>query len=211
MLTKSRRVVSAEEFAVMMRDHEMSILHDDGLYRHLHCRARGHGYDWFDVVTWPGSLSFSGDWGDYTFSRTDDMLGFFAGKENGLPFSYWAEKAQSVDRRSGLETNSRAALIRVVKDRAKDMISDLSHDEDNVRRREITKAAKELIERIRHCDTWAGMTCEFMEFDQAGLRFDDWESIPDRVLVRRFYLACRCINWAANRYFEAKTLEGLLC
>ena len=213
MLTgkRDKRFFTAEQFAVMLRDHEMTIKHDDGLYRHLYCRSTKHCFDWFDIVTWPGSLSFSGDLGSYTFSRTDDMLGFFAGKDGrDLPFDYWAEKAVAVDRHSGMKTHSKRALLRVVVDRAKDMISDLE-DGDRKRRREITHAAKELIEQIRNCDTWAGMLNAFREFDQAGLRFDDCESIPDPVLVQRFYLACRCINWAANRYLEIKKLEGLAC
>ena len=213
MLTgkRDKRFVTAEEFAVMLRDHEMTIEHDDGLYRHLHCRSSKHCFDWFDIVTWPGSLAFSGDLGSYTFSRTDDMLGFFAGKDGrDLPFDYWAQKAVAVDRHSGMKTHSKRALLQFVVDRAKDMISDLE-DGDRKGRREIIEAARELIDDVRHCNTWFEMTDTVVNFNKAGLSFEDAESLPDPVLVQRFYLACRCINWAANRYWQAKKLEGLAC
>jgi len=77
-----------------------TILHDDGLYRHI--RIQGAHYYRFDLVTWPGSLFVNCEGDGYAFARTDDMFGFFrqGGAESLDPnLSYWAEKLY--DTRSG--------------------------------------------------------------------------------------------------------------
>lgn len=73
------------------RPHEMTVLHDDGLYRHLRFRSPDYGFYWFDLITWPGSLTVNGDCGTYTFSRVEDMFGFFR-SDRGINPGYWAEK-----------------------------------------------------------------------------------------------------------------------
>jgi hypothetical protein len=73
------------------RAHEMTVLHDDGLYRHLRFKSPDHGAYWFDIITWPGCLTIRGDLNTgYTFARMADMFEFFRGK--GINPGYWAEK-----------------------------------------------------------------------------------------------------------------------
>jgi hypothetical protein len=58
--------------------HGMIILHDDGVYRHLRFMdEKGSSLYWYDLVTWPGSLAFNGDYGSFVFSRSRDMFEFF--------------------------------------------------------------------------------------------------------------------------------------
>lgn len=91
------------EFSSATTDHELTVLHDDGLYRHLRMRAPGTMMWGWDVITWPGHLATSGDIADgYVFTRDTDMLAFFSVSEHlrhyyadGAPcidISYWAEK-----------------------------------------------------------------------------------------------------------------------
>ena len=92
---------SAELFRSDTKDHELTILHDDGLYRHLRFRRPETGMYWFDLITWPGALAVVGDFGTgYTFRRIDDMFEFF--RESGYSNSrsiihphYWSEKIAS--------------------------------------------------------------------------------------------------------------------
>ncbi len=90
-----------ESFVRATAEHQMSILHDDGLYRHLRFQKPGTSIYYFDLVTWPGHLVVCGDLGDYHFSRTRDMTEFFApsgargGFEDrrwGVNLYYWGEK-----------------------------------------------------------------------------------------------------------------------
>jgi hypothetical protein len=45
----------------------------------------------FDVVTWPGHLSISGDMGCFVFTRVDDMFTFFRGHEDAPNLGYSAK------------------------------------------------------------------------------------------------------------------------
>lgn len=86
---------AAERFPRDTAKHEMTILHDDGLYRHLRfAQPKPHSWSyWFDIVTWPGSLTIRGDIGEsYTFSRLPDMFEFFRSRSGGIDPHYWAEK-----------------------------------------------------------------------------------------------------------------------
>ena len=67
------------DFVEQTKDHDLVILHDDGLYRHLRVQAPGTRMWSWDVTTWPGRLATSGDIADgHVFSREPDMLQFFA-------------------------------------------------------------------------------------------------------------------------------------
>lgn len=70
----------------------MTILHEDGLYRHLRFRKPHTMHHWFDLITWPGNLTITGDMGTYTFARVQDMFDFFTGHINT---DYWAEKEKT--------------------------------------------------------------------------------------------------------------------
>jgi hypothetical protein len=85
----------AERFARDTKDHQMQVLRDDGLYRHLRFRrprTQTSAY-WFDLITWPGRLTVDGDCGTFTFARLTDMFEFFRGGR--INPGYWAEKIQS--------------------------------------------------------------------------------------------------------------------
>ncbi len=86
---------AAERFRRDTAEHVMTVLHDDGLYRHLRCAKPDSSTYWFEVVTWPGALAFRGDMdGAPVFSRVTDMFQFFRanGTEHGINPHYWAEK-----------------------------------------------------------------------------------------------------------------------
>src|SRR5580692_6155935 len=93
----------AECFQRDTANHEMTVLHDDGLYRHLRFmqvitdeltgkQSRSSFY-WFDLVTWPGNLVINGDMETFAFARSDDMFGFFRGDR--INPGYWAEKVRA--------------------------------------------------------------------------------------------------------------------
>lgn len=87
----------AVRFNVDTANHTMTVLRDDGLYRHLRFKAPNRGSYWFDLVTWPGYLVVVGDVGtSCVFTRTPDMFEFFrGGAKYGIKPGYWAEKLVS--------------------------------------------------------------------------------------------------------------------
>jgi len=97
------KAMDAERFRRDVAAHQMTVLLDCGVYRHLKFRnAPPNSWNmWFELVTWPGSLAINGDMGTWTFARIDDMFQFFRSDELRINCSYWHEKMQSDSRFGG--------------------------------------------------------------------------------------------------------------
>src|SRR5699024_10364573 len=75
----------------------------EGLYRHLRMAAPGTSMWHWEVVTWPGHLSITGDVADgFPFRRIPDMLDFF--HLAGPPRNWYADPAPIIDHRYWPET-----------------------------------------------------------------------------------------------------------
>lgn len=91
-----RRELTPEVFLKDVAEHEMTVLLDQGLYRHLMFQAKKNSWNhWFEIVTYPNKLVLSGDMGTWVFSRVEDMLTFFRSDEMRINLSYWSEKLQN--------------------------------------------------------------------------------------------------------------------
>jgi hypothetical protein len=80
---------------ITTRPHEITVLHDDGPYRHLRFKSPDQSAYWFDIITWPGCLTVRGDLNSsYTFAATTDMFGFFRGNSHNGSINpdYWTQK-----------------------------------------------------------------------------------------------------------------------
>src|ERR1700677_95577 len=88
-------------FAIDTAQHEMTILLDEGLHRHVRfMRPRpGSSSYWYELITVPHALIFRGDYESLVFSRTEDMFGFFRSNPDRpamrISPDYWAEKLTS--------------------------------------------------------------------------------------------------------------------
>jgi hypothetical protein len=95
-MTKNEAGVK-ERIANDLAKHTVTVRHMDGMYRHWRCQAPGTWVMGFDIVTWPGSLCFTGDMGEYLFQRTEDMVSFMRG--SCMSYEYAAEKCVAHDGR----------------------------------------------------------------------------------------------------------------
>lgn len=99
--------VEADVLSRFQRDtaqHQLEVIKDDGLHRHLRFRRPGTGCYGFDIVTWPGCLAISGDMGAAMFTRLPDMFEFFRDSRSHaepdklyINAGYWAEKCVAND------------------------------------------------------------------------------------------------------------------
>lgn len=79
------------QFATETTEHQMTVLHDDGVYRHLRFAKPGTGIWSWNLITWPGHLAVAGDVGNgWSFSREHDMFEWFGDGE--INPSYWWQK-----------------------------------------------------------------------------------------------------------------------
>jgi hypothetical protein len=113
-----------EQFLKDVAVHEMRVIHDDGLSRHLRFSKPNSGDMRFDLLTWPGHLCYTGDMGTFVFSRVPDMFTFFRTSKDPVadPASklyinpqYWSEKVLASDRCDGLTRYSKTRFREAIK------------------------------------------------------------------------------------------------
>ncbi|MDR5887528.1 hypothetical protein [Vreelandella janggokensis] len=84
-----------ERFQDTITEHQLTVIHDEGLHRHLRCARPESNDRYFNITTWPGFLCISGDMGCYVFQRIEDMFKFFRDEELRINPGYWQEKLQA--------------------------------------------------------------------------------------------------------------------
>lgn len=192
------------EFDKRTAEHQLEILRDDGLYRHLRCRKPGTGIDGFDLVTWPGFLCYCGDMGEYVFQRCDDMLAFFRrGLDLEPPLEYWAERCVAQDRDGIKEYCS---------DKARQVITEWLDDRDATGslRQEVEDEILCLVDDGEHVLRNAIEPFEYLGPDGEkdgpgrGWRFEDFYEADLTVWTYRFRFCCYALTWAVQRYDAMK-------
>lgn len=185
--------------------HQLKVLHDDGLYRHLRMAEPGTRMWSWDIVTWPGHLATSGDVADgYTFSREPDMIGFF-GKEKGLrpyfsdgapsiDFRYWAEKLQG-EQRDTVKEYKHDLFVQYVKETLED---EKEYGEELSQER-----IDELVAEARGADENPLGALQWLE--QYPDHFSDPWDHSFRDYTFTFQLACYAVNAAVQAYLTHTT------
>ena len=83
-----------------LASHQMEVIRDDGVHRHIRFRRPNTTSMWFDLITWNGTLCIDGDMGTHVFRRIEDMFEFFRSGEVGEQLrinpGYWAEKLRAI-------------------------------------------------------------------------------------------------------------------
>lgn len=114
-----------------IKDHQMHVLMDNGLHRHLKFQREDSSCYHFNITTWPGHLAISGDMGTWVFARLPDMFDFFLERPDpkntdGLTINtgYWAEKLQAYDRQGDWKVFSNAELESVMRQQLRNWVQD---------------------------------------------------------------------------------------
>ncbi|MFD2421624.1 hypothetical protein [Amycolatopsis pigmentata] len=201
----------AQRFARETTNHEMTVLHDDGLYRHIRFQKPQNGCGWFELITVPGVLIFRGDGEGFTFARLTDMFEFFRGRPGHINASYWAEKV--TDGRERLQRYDEEIFKSYVTDYIADAKDSLPGLEDAVREQILES------EEIGYDDEgWARRLVDDFSFylnenDRYDYRktpdfqfHDTWEwDLKD---YHWWYLwACHAIVWGIRFYDTGKRPE----
>jgi hypothetical protein len=188
-----------ERFASNTDEHLMTVLNDDGLYRHIRFKAPGTGFYWFDLVTWPGYLSITGDMGAFTFARDRDMFTFFYGHD--INPGYWGEKVVTGEVKAYSEDTFREWVEDEVRN-AKEEKPDLDW-----------KHIDFLIEGdVLYEGTYAdGAYNAVHEFNDdrghMGFRFYTDEGLDFIDFTHRFLWCCHAIQWGIDQYNAAKKVD----
>ena len=186
----SNRTCTREQFLADVVKHKMTILRNDGLYRHIEFRGE-HGYHhWFELVTWPNGLLIRGDMETWVFSRIEDMFDFFRG--DGINPHYWREKLQCA-REEAQEFNADAFRTEVLgrlngwdltPDQLKDVVSDL-HDE-------VLEPLEDYANEYKAYEL-------LYNFSSNGVSFD-CEVPTGKVYSYHYIWCCYAIQWGIAQY-----------
>jgi len=185
-------------FLTDVADHEMTIVHESELFRHIGFRRRDSGFYSFNLMTWPGFLCISGDMGCYVFSRITDMFEFFRGTGQ-IDYRYWAEKLQAVDRNSpALEWSEKEFWANVV-DAFRQHVE---HSQQKDYRRRLIKKIRERLECVEGDDD-SIRAMVMLEIDGQH-PFEDFYEYSCKDYTHQFVWCCQAIRWGINQYDTAK-------
>jgi hypothetical protein len=179
-----------EMFLKDIASHEMHVLREDGVYRHVRFKRQGTMCYHFDLITWPGYLCYTGDMGTYVFSRLTDMFEFFRmdkrdfnyypDRQLQINLSYWSEKLEAV---SGTRHHARAKEF----------------DKDEFRR----VINEYRVSWIKHEARYDGLNKEE--------RRELWEAVEDEVLSRIDDGEHACQQAAYDFYYRNDTTGEAFC
>ncbi len=176
-----------ERIANDLKDHAITVKHDDGMYRHWRCQKPGSWNMGFDVVTWPGCMAFTGDMGEWLFERTEDMLAFMRTACND--YQYSAQKVVAGTTREWSEHEFRCELKKATEERS----------EFNVIRRgiqELMSTKKAVARIIKEYEEYGSEHDAMKAMYESGL----WDEIPDcKEYTFRFLWALHAIRWFCER------------
>lgn len=204
------RVINEESFVKDVSKHEMTVLKNEGVYRHLRFKNPNSGNQWFDIVTWPGHLAYTGDMGSFVFARLQDMFQFFRTDRRdethlGINPSYWAEKLQAVDAADicpgGTEFSAERLRAHVEETLAEWGGEDynLSEDEAHELRGQVEL---DVLDAIYEDEGSSRRAVSEFSFEIGGNIFeftDSWEwNCHEHTL--RFMWCCYALAWAIQQY-----------
>lgn len=191
------------QFERDVRDHQMQVISDNGVSRHLRFRHPDSMDMHFDLITWPGYLCFTGDMGTYVFERLQDMFEFFRRRENRDPYrmdvSYWAEKVRAADVADGVREWSADKFRREVRDFFEQYVDeDWPQERRDALWAEIEDQVCDAADDGEHAALAA-----LHAFKEDDFRFEDWER-NGMVWTRRFLWCCCALEWAVGVYDRSK-------
>lgn len=203
---------SEGRFLSDVKSHEMTIVRDDGLNRHLRFRNPERGAYWFDLITWDGYLCISGDCGTYVFRRIPDMFNFFIMSESdfnndpnkklNINTGYWEGKCEAFSRHGGIKEFNPELFELNIKDWFDEYFEDGNHDEfkedcwDEITLALFGFSKSEEYDAIRKA-------VEFEHLDSGFTMQDFWE-VKCQEYTFSYIWNCYAIVWGILKYREVK-------
>lgn len=198
--------------------HQMQLLMDNGIYRHIRFKRPDSSCMYFDLITWPGYLAYVGDMGAYTFSRLNDMFEFFRkeprdGARLSINLGYWSEKLQAADcsgrRDGGSMEYDPEKFNSIVKEKYVEWCREYLRD-DKEGRRELREEIERLIANGEDGEDAAHIAARDFRFKRGSRTFefhDFWEHNL-RNFTTRFVWCCYALSWGIQQYDNAKVTEA---
>ena len=208
------KVPTPEEFLKDVAAHEMTVLQNEGVYRHLRfANAKQNAWNqWFEIVTWPNKLAVSGDMGTWVFKRLHDMFNFFRSKDGELKINpdYWGEKVESESRAEGPHKKFRSGNFKAALIDTLNAIDTLNEDAPSETQKQ--KIITALSYDIFHIDNAPEARRALLEFEYEDFKFPDPIGLVEAVSnsYSSHYIWCLyAIVWGIQQ-FDARSAAPIL-
>lgn len=189
-----------KQFITDVRDHEMSVEHDDGVFRHLRFRKPDAWMYHYEITTWPGHLTITGDMGTFTFARLHDMFQFF--NEPRINAGYWAEKLRATDTMGGHTAFSEEKFRAQVEEQIESFIERHKDAELGQLRRDIEH---DVLDEAYSEESAMTAVRDFYDHSGQGFTFNldywDWDNTEYRF---QFLWCLHAIRWGIEQYRKAE-------
>ena len=208
-------------FLTDVAKHQMTILHEDGLHRHIRFIKPDSSDMFFDLITWPGVLCYTGDMGTYIFRRLPDMFEFFRtdtkspylaskGLTLGINLSYWSEKLEAADRSdtgNGYQEFSSEKFTKIIREQCAQWVADCPKSD----RRDLIEAVYDDV--LAYAEDGEDRACRAaidfshetptQEFNFSGFWEHNMHEYTDH-----FQWCCYALTWGIKQYEKSKTTES---
>lgn len=197
-----------DQFSKDVKDHQLTIIKDDGLYRHLLVKKPGTIESHYEIITWPGYLCYCGDMGTFVFERVEDMFCFFRKTPGMINPSYWAEKLQATDRTDGHRKFCRDEFERAVTEVLNNWLEAVADDDlDPDFIQEEKDKVDEIIAESHQNEFHTVAALNNHNAVDGGLNFWDFWENDCKVYTERYIWCCFALVHAIALYDAAKASE----
>lgn len=191
--------VTEPSFLKDVSKHAVAILRDDGVNRHVRFKKPDSSTMYFDLITWPGHLCYTGDMGTFVFARITDMFDFFRAEPETcgdlhINTGYWSEKVLAADR-DGITKFSEGKFRSAIEDYL------AGHNASQDLRDEVESEVLAMLDDGEYAAMQAVMNFKF-----EGFQFQDFFEADCTEYTTRFVWCCYALAWGIRQYDDAKKL-----
>jgi len=194
-MTTAEEIRAFKWMKISTQKHQMTVLREDGLYRHVRFAQPGTGIWRFDLVTWPGHLVVTGDIEDFHFARVPDMFEFFRSQPGYINPHYWSEKLVGPQRYESFSTE-------VLKQRVYQDFREWCGWKEGPHRPLWQAIREEVLHCLDECDETIARQ-RLSRFSFGGFTFGDSWEWKLREYDWHFLVSLHSIVWGINEYDKA--------
>lgn len=182
-------------------EHEMTVLMNEGIYRHLRFAVPDDSHLAFEVVTAPNILIFFGDMGSFAFNRHKDNFHLFRGQKTDGMYGYWAEKLQAVDKGEGYHKWSQ----REFEESVYGYVDEDWEFEDDEQKEKVRADVKVRVIDAAEENGYNAYATAVEYKSEFGHELTDFFDCNMMEYTYRYVWCCLAIVWAIDRFDELRT------
>lgn len=191
-----------KQFLNDVKNHELTIHKNDGVYRHLTFANPDDCDKYFNITTFPNYLVITGDMGALVFSRLHDMFNFFRSDDLKINPYYWAEKIQSTSWDARIESYSEFDLEQAKKN-AQEYLNTYLEDNDDLSEEDRTLLLEDFELEILRSEDEYEIVEAISNFNFKDFEFDEFRMDDCSVYTYSYIWLCYAIAWGIKKFDEA--------